>query len=130
LALAGTGGNNNGEKEYKGSEILRFSGTNRRALKGWMGQLEMKIADEPKRFTNEQKKMGYAANLLEGIALNQIQPYIDRTSSDLKLDSLEKVLNLLQPAFGDQDIQATANRELLKLKIKDREFSLYYTEFQ
>jgi hypothetical protein len=43
---------------------------------------------------------------------------------------LEKLLDLLQLAFGVQNIQATAKRELLKLKMKDREFSLYYAEFQ
>jgi hypothetical protein len=74
--------------------------------------------------------MRYAANRLERIALNQIQPYIDRASDNLKLDSLNMLLDLLQLAFGDLDIQATANRELLKLKMKDQIFSLYYTEFQ
>jgi hypothetical protein len=104
LVLADTGGSNHGEKEHNGSAILRFSGTDRRAHRGWIGQLLLKIADEPKRFTNNQKKMRYAANQLEVIALNQIQPYIDRTSGVLKLDSLDKLLDLLQLAFGDQDI--------------------------
>jgi hypothetical protein len=63
--------------------------------------------------------MRYAANRLEGIALNQSQWYIDRTSGDLKLECLDKLLDLLQLAFGDQDIQATANSELLKLKMKE-----------
>ena len=130
LALAGNGGNGGGNRGHKGSEILRFSGTDRRALRGWMAQLAMKIADEPGRFFNEQSKMRYAANRLEGVALNQIQPYIDRKTGDLKLESLEKLLDLLQLAFGDQDIRATANRELLKLKQKDREFAQYYAEFQ
>jgi hypothetical protein len=95
-----------------------------------MGQLAMKIKDEPKRFTNEQKKMRYTENRLEGIALNQIQPYIDRKSGNLKLNSLEKLLDLLQLAFGYQHNGATTNREFLKLKMKNRELSLYYTEFQ
>ena len=95
-----------------------------------MAQLAMKIADEPGQFSNKQFKMRYASNRLEGVALNQIQPYIDRKTGDPKLESLEKLLDLLQLAFGDQDIQATANRELLKLKQKDREFAQYYAEFQ
>jgi hypothetical protein len=119
LALTGNGGNRGGNRGHKGSEILRFSGTDRRALRGWMEQLAMKIADEQGRFFDKQSKMRYAANRLEGVALNQIQPYIDRKTGDLKLESLEKLLDLLQLTFGDQDIRATANQELLKLKQKD-----------
>jgi hypothetical protein len=74
-----------------------------------MAQLAMKIADKPGRLFNEQFKMRYAANRLEDVALEQIQPYIHRKTRDLKLESLEILLNLLQLAFGDQDIQATAN---------------------
>jgi hypothetical protein len=95
-----------------------------------MAQLAMKIADEPGRFFSEQCKMRYAANRLDGVAQNQIQPYIDRKREDLKLESLEKLLDLLQLTFGDQNIRATANRELLKLKQRDREFAQYYAEFQ
>jgi hypothetical protein len=73
--------------------------------------------------------MRYAANRLEGVALNQIQPYIDRKTGDLKLESLETLLDLLQLAFGDEDIRARANRELLKLKQKNREFAQYNGEF-
>jgi hypothetical protein len=65
-----------------------------------------------------------------GIALNQIEPYIDRKTGDLKLESLEKLSDLLQLAFGDQDIRATANQELLKLRQKNQEFAQYYVEFQ
>jgi hypothetical protein len=36
---------------------------------------------------------------------------------------------MLQFAFGDQDIHATANQELLKVRENDWEFSQYYTEF-
>jgi hypothetical protein len=48
LALAGTGGSDNGGKEHKVNDILRFSGTDQQALRGRMQQLAMKIAGEPK----------------------------------------------------------------------------------
>jgi hypothetical protein len=82
MAMAGTGGNNDGEKEHNVSAILWFSGSNRRALRGWMGQLAMKIADEPKRFTNKQKKMRYPATRLKGMALNQIKIDINKPSGN------------------------------------------------
>jgi hypothetical protein len=37
---------------------------------------------------------------------------------------------MLELAFGDQDKAATAKRELLRLKQRDREFCQYYAEFQ
>jgi hypothetical protein len=95
-----------------------------------MPQLAMKIADEPGQFFNEQSMMRYAAYRLEGVALNQIQPYINRKTEDLKLESLQKLLDLLQLAFEHQDIQATVNRELLKLWQSYWEFAQYYAEFQ
>ena len=75
LVLAGSGGNtvnrgNKGKKEYKNSEILLFSGLDQRALWEWMEYFAMKIADKPRKFAIQQKKMIYMANQLEGLALN------------------------------------------------------------
>ena len=85
LAITGNGGNG-GSREHKGSEILRFSGTDRRALRGWMAQLAMKIADEPGGFFSKQSKMRYAANRLEGVSPeSNSTPYIDRKIGDLML---------------------------------------------
>jgi hypothetical protein len=67
---------------------------------------------------------------MEGKALNQIQPCIDRKSGDHKLYYLGKLLHLLQQAVKDQDNRATANKECLKLKMQDCEFSLYSAKFQ
>jgi hypothetical protein len=63
---------NLGSRGHNGSMILRFSEADRGALRRWMAQLAMKIADEPGHFFNEQSKMRYATYQLERIALNQI----------------------------------------------------------
>jgi hypothetical protein len=129
LALTGKDGSV-GCMGHKGSEILRFCGADQRALLRWRAQLAMTIADEPGRFFNKQSKMMYAANQLEGVALNQIQPYIDRKTRHLKLESFDTLLDLLQFAFRDHNIRATANRELLKFRQKHRVFAQSYAEFQ
>jgi hypothetical protein len=95
---------NVGCKGHKGSEILHLSGADRRALGEWLAQLARKIADETGQFFNEQSKIRNAVNSLEGVALNQNQLYIDRNTGDLKLESLEKQLDLPQLALRDQDI--------------------------
>jgi hypothetical protein len=124
------GGGQHEEREEKGSEIARFSGENRQELRGWKVQLALKIAGKPKTYDTEQKKLRYAVGRLEKVALAQIMPYCDEVSGEVKLDSLKVLVDMLELAFGDQDKAATAKRELLKLKQRDREFSQYYAEFQ
>jgi hypothetical protein len=77
----------------------------------------MRIPYEPKQFTNEEKKMRYIVNRLASIVLDHIQRYMDGKDGNLLHDSLEKLFDLLQIGFGDEDIQATAPRQLLKLKM-------------
>src|ERR1700730_5372602 len=57
-------------------------------------------------------------------------PYCDEITGEVRLDSLKDLVDMLDLAFGDQDKAATAKRELLKLKQRDREFSQYFAEFQ
>src|SRR6202158_1200193 len=83
-----------------------------------------------KAFDTEQKKLRYAVGRLEGMALVQLMPYCDEATGEVKLDSLKELLEMLELAFGDQDKVATAKRELLKLKQRDREFSQYFAECQ
>jgi hypothetical protein len=90
----------------------------------------LKIAGNPKAFSTEQKKLRYAVGCLKGVALAQLMPLCDEISGEVKLNSLKDLVDLLDLAFGDQDKAATAKRELLKLRQRDREFSQYYAEFQ
>jgi hypothetical protein len=72
--------------------------------------------------------MRYAFNRLEGVVLSHIHPYVDRVNGDVKLVNLQTLTGMLQLAFGDQDIQATMERELLKLQQKNRGFTVYSAE--
>jgi hypothetical protein len=47
------GGGHHEDKEEKGSEIARFSGEDRKELRGWKVQLALKIAGKPKMFDTE-----------------------------------------------------------------------------
>jgi hypothetical protein len=93
-------------------------------------QRTLKIAGKPRSFDTEQKKLRYAVGRLEKVALAQIMPYCDDVSGEVKIDSLMTLVDMLELTFGDQVKAATAKRELLKLKQRDREFSQYYAEFQ
>jgi hypothetical protein len=56
--------------------------------------------------------------------------YCDEVSGEVKLDSVKVLVDMLELAFGDQDKEATAKQELLRLKQRDRKFSQHYAEFQ
>jgi hypothetical protein len=118
------------EREERGEKIARFSGEDRKELRGWKVQLALHIAGKPRAFDTEQKKLRYAVGRLEKVALAQIMPYCDEVSGEIKLDSLKTLVDMLELAFGDQNKAATAKRELLRLEQRDRELSHYYAEFQ
>jgi hypothetical protein len=105
-------------------------GENRQELRGWKVQLALRIAGKPKTYDTKQKNLRYAVGRLEKVALAQIMRYCDEVSGEVMLDSLKVLVDMLELAFGDQDKAATAKRELLKLKQRDREFSQYYAKFQ
>jgi hypothetical protein len=106
-----------------------FSGLDRTQLRGWIAQLRMVIRHTPSRFPDEQAKMRYAFNRLSGLALKQVLPHV-RDNGDIGLEGLPAFVQLLEAAFGDPDRVATAERAMKEIKQKNREFSLYYAEFQ
>jgi len=106
-----------------------FSGSDRTQLRGWIAQLRMVIRHTPSRFPDEQAKMRYAFNRLSGIALKQILPHV-RDNGEIGLEDLPAFIQLLEAAFGDPNRVATAERNMKEIKQKNREFSLYYAEFQ
>jgi hypothetical protein len=108
---------------------MEFSGSDRTLLRGWIAQLRMVIRHTPSRFPDEQAKMRYAFNCLSGLALKQILPHV-RDNGDIGLIDLSAFIQLLEAAFGDPHRVATAERAMKEIKQKNREFSLYYAEFQ
>jgi hypothetical protein len=89
----------------------------------------MVIRQIPSRFPDEQAKMTYAFNRQSGLALKQILPRV-RKDREIGLEDLPAFIQHLEPAFGDPDRGATAERNMREIKQRNREFSLYYAEFQ
>jgi hypothetical protein len=95
------GGGHHEDQEEKGSAIARFSGEDRKELRGWKVQLALRIAGKPRTFDTEQKKLRYTVGRLEKVALSQIMPYCDEVSREVKLDCLKSLADMLELAFGD-----------------------------
>jgi len=109
------------------SDPPKFGG-GRKDLRTFIAQLRLKLHGNSQSFPTEQHRLSYAIGRLEGVAFDQILPYIEGTAVNLPdIDALIKILN---DAFGDPDRVATAIRELRSLKQANREFSLYLADFQ
>jgi hypothetical protein len=89
----------------------------------------MIIRHKPSSFPDEQSKMRYVFNHLSRLALRQILPPV-RENREIDLGDVSVLINLLEKAFGDPDEVATTERNMREIKQKNRDFSLYYAEFQ
>ena len=56
-------------------------------------------------------------------------PHI-RKDGEIGLEDLPALIQLLEAAFGDPNLVATAERNMRKIKQQDPKFSQYYAEFQ
>jgi len=72
--------------------------------------------------------MQYMANLLRGNAYKLVLPYIKRDRVDLA--STGELWGILDGAYDDPDRKGTAKRELETPKPANREFSVYFANFQ
>jgi hypothetical protein len=105
-----------------------FDGT-RSKLRPFLAQLRLKVAGDLHRFPDAQHQLRYAAGRLEGIALDQVLPLI-KDDNSIALPGLNALCRVLEDAFGDPDRRATAERQLERLRQANREFSLYFADFQ
>ena len=106
-----------------------FSVSDRTQLKGWIAQLQMVIRHKPAIFPDEQRKMRYVFNCLQGVTLGQVLPHV-RQDGTIGLEDLPACIQLLEAAFGDRDLVATAKWKMREIKQKNREFSQHYAQFQ
>ena len=105
-----------------------FSGRDCTQLRPFIAKLRLKLYFNRDWYVTEQQRLEYAIKRLEDLALGQILPYVEE--HHLRLKNLAALITILENVFGDPDRAATAERELNKLRQTNREFSLYYAEFQ
>jgi hypothetical protein len=99
-----------------------FNG-DRKELLPFLTKCQLKFEGQPSRFQNERSKVLYAGTRLEGPAFNWFQPYIKMwpvdTPSDLApadIRDWKTFQQSLTRVYGDPNLEATAERELRRLK--------------
>jgi hypothetical protein len=90
--------------------------------------LHLRLIDHPGEFPSEQSKLRYVFSRLEGAALEQMIHLIQ--NDRVNLENFEAFVTSLDEAYGDPDRVNTAKRTLAKLRQGNRDFVMYYAEFQ
>jgi len=99
-----------------------------REYQTFKAQLTTKLAGDAHKFRSEQHRMQYMANLLRGNAYKMVLPFIKTDRIDL--GSTNELWGILDAVYDDPNKKRTAERELETLKQENREFSVYFADFQ
>jgi hypothetical protein len=105
----------------------RFDGS-RDKLRTFKAHLRLKLRGDAPRYPSPAHEINYTFGLLTGPAFTQVMSYIKPDRIDFA--TVDDLLNVLDIAFGDPDQTATAERKLETLKQANKEFAVYYAEFQ
>ncbi|KAG0154713.1 hypothetical protein PDIDSM_281 [Penicillium digitatum] len=93
-----------------------------------LSQIKEKLNINRDRFPTPQSRMTYVTNRLKGIPYAQILPYI--RDGICQLNDFTDILDILERAFGDPNRARNARNELYRLRQGNKEFSLFFAEFQ
>ena len=91
-------------------------------------QLRVKLHVNRDRYSTSQSRLAYTVSRLQNNPLNIVQPKI--TNGIIHFSDYEDLLSHLDIAYQDPDLMIKAQRELRDLKQKNREFYLYFADFQ
>jgi len=95
-------------------------------LKAWKNLIKIKFTSNGAKLTKKNQKLSFIYGLLEGKAINQIQPYVLTTG--INLADMTALLTILNQAFGDPDLSSSATRVLRTLKQKPNHYT-YVPEY-
>jgi hypothetical protein len=105
----------------------KFEG-DRGDLRRFLSQIHEKLNTNRDRFPTPQSRMAYVTNRLKGQPYAQILPYIQK--GVCQLQDYDKILDLLDRAFGDPNRVNNARNDLFRLRQANKDFGTFFAEFQ
>lgn len=108
-------------------DIDKFSG-DRKDLRRFASQVHEKMMINGDRYPTPQTRMAYVTSRLAGTPYSQVLPYIK--TGICSLTDYTDILDILERAYGDPNRIKTARTELFRFKQANREFSVFFAEFQ
>jgi hypothetical protein len=106
----------------------KFTGEDHGKLRSFVALLHLRLIDRPGEFPSEQSKLRYTFSRLDGAVLEQMIHLVQ--NDHVNLENFEAFVTSLDEAYGDPDRVNTAKRTLAKLCQGNRDFVMYYAEFQ
>lgn len=91
-------------------------------------QLRVKLTVNYDRYKTSQSRLAYTVSRLQGNPLHIVQPKI--INGVIAFNDYSDLLQFLDIAYEDPDLMVKAQRELRDLKQRNREFYLYFADFQ
>ena len=106
-----------------------FSG-DRLELPKFIAQLQLKLSINADHYPTKAAEIAYSVSRLEGDAMAQAMALrFNKATRVFEFEEIQDFITFLETAFGDPDKKGTAQRELRKVTQRNREFSVYLTEF-
>ena len=112
----------------KVSDPETYSG-DREQFREFMTQLHLVFGSDPRRYTNDQSKLAYAASFLRGAAKRWFTPHVDAAMGRISFADYSAFVRALQAAFDDPDASATAERRLRALRQGSDSCATYHSKF-
>jgi hypothetical protein len=109
------------------SDPEKFEGS-RADLRRFLGQIQAKMKANADRFHTAQARMAYVASQLGPIPYAQVLPYAK--DGTFLFTDYEDILRLLERAYGDPNRVRNAQRDLFTYRQTNKEFSVFFAEFQ
>jgi len=119
--------NENKQTNYRVQAPENFEGV-RKDLPKFFTQLELVFRSAPAQFENDESKVVYACTFLRNAAYAWVQPHLENPDAEI-LTTWPFFKKALESAFGDPDLQATAERQLSILR-QSGAVSVYAAEFR
>jgi hypothetical protein len=105
----------------------KFAGE-RSDLRRFVSQIREKMLVNRDRFPTPLARMSYVTSRLSGTPYAQILPYIK--DGACCLPDYGDILDILERAYGDPNRVNTARTKLFRLRQANKEFSVFFAEFQ
>ena len=105
-----------------------FDGSDRTKLRPFLSACRLVFLNHPDHFHADRPKVLYAGSYLGGTAAEWFEPLTRR--ENFILDNWDEFTRIITLLFGEPDEVASAERQLLELKMKDsQQASVYITKF-
>jgi len=97
-------------------------------FKTFLAQCELKFRTEGNQFDDDEKKTGYASSLLQGVAWNWVETFLNQEAG-INL-TWEELKTNMKNTFGQIDAEEIAFEKFQKIQQGNRTAATYWMEFQ